>query len=134
MSEECRAAPERDGLDSLPLIAVPVSFGEQVGSWLPSPALLFQQSGGAFYSLAPIALMIGIFYLLVIMPSRKRQKRLQEMLANLVSGDRVVTNGGLTGTVVGLSEARVTLRIPPDGIKLDFGRNAIVAMAEKPGD
>lgn len=134
MSNERCAATQRDGLDSLSLIAVPVSVGEQFGLWLPSPALLLQQSGSAFYSLAPIALMIGIFYLLVIMPARKRQKRLQEMLANLVSGDRVVTNGGLRGTVVGLSEARVTLRIPPDGIKLEFARNAIVGMAEKPGD
>lgn len=81
----------------------------------------------------PILLMIGIFFLLVIWPARKRQKKLEQMLANLVSGDRVVTNGGLVGTVVGLSEGRVTLRIAPDGVKLEFARNAVVAMADKPG-
>lgn len=96
------------------------------------PALLLQQSGfGAFL---PIVLMIGIFFFLVIMPARKRQKKLEQMLADLATGDRVVTNGGLTGTVVGLSEKKVTLRIPPDGTKLEFARNAIVGMAEKPGE
>ena len=96
---------------------------------LAAPALLLQQSGwGAF---VPILLMIGIFFLLVILPARKRQKKLEHMLANLASGDRVVTNGGLTGTVVGLAESRVTLRVPPDGVKLEFARSAVVGMAEK---
>lgn len=98
----------------------------------PTPALLLQQSGlGAFL---PFILLIGIFFFLVIMPARKRQKKLEQMLANLETGDRVVTNGGLTGTVVGLSENKVTLRIPPDGTKLEFARNAVVGMAEKPGE
>ncbi len=108
-------------------------LAERLASGLLVPALLLQQSGGLLYSLAPIALMIAIFYLLVIMPARKRQKRLEQMLAELKSGDRVVTNAGLAGTVVGLSEARVTLRVPPDGVKLEFARNAVVGMAEKPG-
>lgn len=93
--------------------------------------MLLQGSG--FSPFVPIVLMIGIFFLLVIWPARKRQKKLERMLADLVSGDRVVTNGGLVGTVVGLSEGRVTLRIAPDGVKLEFARNAVVGMAEKPG-
>lgn len=96
------------------------------------PALLLQQSGlGAFL---PFILLIGIFFFLVIMPARRRQKKLEQMLADLATGDRVVTNGGLTGTVVGLSENKVTLRIPPDGTKLEFARSAVVGMAEKPGE
>ena len=55
------------------------------------------------------------------------------MFANLATGDRVVTNGGLVGTVVGLAEGRVTLRIAPDGVKLEFARTAVVGMAEKAG-
>ena len=108
---------------------MPVFFLEQAALSI-APALLLQQSGfGAFL---PIVLMIGIFFMLVIMPARKRQKKLEAMLANLASGDRVVTNGGLTGTVVGLSDNKVTLRVPPDGTKLEFARNAVVGMAEKP--
>ncbi len=79
----------------------------------------------------PILLMVGIFVALVILPARKRQKKLDELLANLASGDRVVTNGGITGSVVGLAESRVTLRVPPDGVKLEFARTAVVGMAEK---
>lgn len=102
---------------------------ELLASWQPSPALLLQQSG--LGSLMPILLMVVIFVVLVILPARKRQKKLDEMLANLATGDKVVTNGGLTGTVVGLADARVTLRIPPDGLKLEFARTAVVGMAEK---
>ncbi len=108
-----------------------LSIAERVTSSLPSPALLLQQS--SWQAFVPLLLMIGIFFLLVILPARKRQKKLEQMLSNLVSGDRVVTNGGLTGTVVGLGEGRVTLRVPPDGVKLEFARNAVVGMAEKPG-
>ncbi len=101
-------------------------------SWCPvTPALLLQQGG--FGSFVPILLMIGIFVLLVIMPARKRQKKLEKMLAELRTGDRVVTSGGLTGTVVGLTDGAVVLRIPPDGVKLEMARNAVVGMAEKPG-
>ncbi len=96
-----------------------------------SPALLLQQSG--WQAFVPLLLMIGIFFLLVILPARKRQKKLERMLADLASGDRVVTNGGVTGVVVGLSDDRVTLRVPPDGVKIEFSRNAVVGMAEKSG-
>ncbi len=81
----------------------------------------------------PILLMVAIFLVIVILPARRRQKKLEQMLSNLRTGDRVVTNAGLTGTVVGLAEGRVTLRLPPDGLKLDFGRSAVVGMAEPPG-
>ena len=106
-----------------------VLSAEQLAAWQPPAALLLQQSG--FASLVPILLMIGFFVVLVILPARKRQKKLDQMLANLAAGDQVVTNGGLTGTVVGLTDSRVTLRIAPDGLKLEFARSAVVSMAEK---
>ena len=92
------------------------------------PALLLQQSGMSAFM--PILLMVAIFVLVVILPARRRQKKLDQMLASLKTGDRVVTNAGLTGTVVGLGSARVTLRLPPDGTKLEFARSAVVGMAE----
>ena len=115
----------------LPVIAVHLSIVEALALWMPAPALFLQQS--SWRAFLPLLLIFGIFFLLVILPARKRQKRLEQMIADLSSGDRVVTNGGLTGTVVGLAEGRVTLRIPPDGVKLEFARNAVVGMAEKPG-
>lgn len=101
---------------------------EQVEPWLAVPALLLQGSG--FGPFVPIILMIGIFVVLVILPSRKRQKKLEQMLADLATGDRVITNGGVVGTVVGLRKGRITLRIAPDGVKLEFTRKAVVGMAE----
>lgn len=101
----------------------------QPDEWLPVPALMLQGSG--FGPFVPIILMIGIFFLLVILPARRRQKKHDKMLANIVSGDRVVTSGGLVGTVVGLREDRLTLRIAPDGLKLEFNRSAVVGMAER---
>ena len=103
----------------------PLGFGPVV------PAFLLQQSGISAF--LPILLMVGIFLLIVILPARRRQKKLDQMLENLKTGDRVVTNAGLTGTVVGLGTARVTLRLPPDGTKLEFARTAVVGMAEQPG-
>ncbi len=97
----------------------------------PRPALLLQFAE-SLGPLLPIVLMMGIFYMLVIMPTRKRQKRLEKMLANLSSGDRVVTNGGMIGTVVGLSDATVTLRVKPDSVKLEFSRSAVAGMADEP--
>lgn len=94
------------------------------------PALLLQ-SAPSLGPLLPIVLIMGIFYLLVIMPTRKRQKQLEEMLANLSAGDRVVTNGGLIGTIVALTETTVTLRLRPDSVKLEFSRSAITGTAEE---
>ncbi len=116
----------------MPAIAVHLFTMEQAVMRMPTPAMLLQQSGfGAFL---PIVLLFGIFFLLVIMPARKRQKKLEAMLANLSSGDQVVTNGGISGTIVGLADTKVTLRIPPDGTKLEFARNAVVGMADKPSN
>lgn len=65
---------------------------ERIDLSLAPLAMLLQGSGWSPF--VPILLMIGIFFLLVIWPARKRQKKLDAMLADLVSGDRVVTNGG----------------------------------------
>lgn len=118
-------------LASSTLISVHLPTLDQVHPGLAVTAMLLQQS--SWQAFMPILLMIGIFVMLVILPARKRQKKLEQMLADLSSGDRVVTNGGLTGTVVGLAEGSVTLRIAPDGVKLQFARSAVVGMAEKAG-
>jgi preprotein translocase subunit YajC len=60
---------------------------------------------------------------------RRRQKKLESMLSELKNGDRVVTSGGLVGTVVGLGDDNsVTIRIKPDNVKLQFARNAVTSV------
>ncbi len=59
----------------------------------------------------PLLLMFAVFYFLLIRPQQKRQREHQEMLSRLKKGDRVVTNGGLVGTVVALTDTEITLEI-----------------------
>ena len=66
-----------------------------------------------------------IIWLLIIRPQQKRQKDLEKMLKGLKKGDRVLTSGGLYGTVVGLDEAKTVLKVAED-VKLEFSRSAIV--------
>jgi preprotein translocase subunit YajC len=89
----------------------------------------FQGIGGA--GIGPIAMMVGIFaifYFLLIMPQQRRQKKWQEMLTKIKSGDKVVTSGGLTGTVLSLKDDSLVLRVPPDNIKLEVSRSSIVSL------
>ena len=73
--------------------------------------------------------MVGIFYLVLFLPMRRRQRKLDELLANLKSGDKVVTNAGVIGVITGLTDATVTLRVKPDNVKIEFARSAINGIA-----
>lgn len=77
----------------------------------------------------PVLIMVAIFYFLLIAPVRKRQKQHDEMLANLKHGDRVVTNGGLFGVVVGIQDDRVRLKIG-DQVKVDVQKQGIAGLDE----
>lgn len=82
-------------------------------------------TGSQFVSLLPIVAIFLVFYFLLILPNQKRQKKLQQMLAGLKNGDRVVTNGGIHGTIVGIKDDYVVLRVPPDQTKLEVLRSSI---------
>ena len=79
-------------------------------------------------SLALPILFFVVLYFLMIAPNQKKQKKWQEMLSQLKSGDRVTTNGGIKGTVLTVKEDVVVLRIQPDGVKLEFVKSAIAAV------
>ena len=97
----------------------------------PNPALLLQSTGSAGGMLIPMIVMVGIFYLVLFLPMRRRQRKLDELLANLKSGDKVVTNAGVIGVIMGLTDATVTLRVKPDNVKIEFARSAINGIAEE---
>jgi preprotein translocase subunit YajC len=81
---------------------------------------------------APLILIMIIFYFLMIMPAQKRQKKISQMLAALKNGDKVITNGGIYGTVVGVENDSVQLRIS-DQVKIKVARNAVAGLqAETP--
>lgn len=72
----------------------------------------------------PIVAIVAVFYFLVIAPANKQRKQLQEMLAALKKGDRVVTSGGVHGTIQGIEGETVQLRIA-ENVKIKVDRAAI---------
>jgi len=80
--------------------------------------------GGLMTMLLPFIIMFAVFYFLLIRPQQKRQKARNQMLASLKKGDKVVTIGGLHGTIVELTDDKVVLRVN-DVTKLTFDRSAV---------
>ena len=92
--------------------------------------LLAVQSGGfSLITIAPLLFIFAIFYLLLIMPQQRRQKKWQQMLGELKTGDKVVTSGGVRGTIVALKDDSLHLRIPPDNLRLEVTRASVVSVS-----
>jgi preprotein translocase subunit YajC len=85
-----------------------------------------QQPGG-IVAFLPLLFILGIFYLIVFLPARRRQKKTQEMIDNLKAGDKVITNGGIYGTIVGFKADRIQLRVA-ENVKIELSRNAVTAL------
>ncbi len=83
---------------------------------------------GHLSSLALPILFFAALYFLMIAPNQKKQKKWQEMLGQLKSGDKVTTNGGIRGTVLNVKDDVVVLRVQPDGLKLEFVKSSIATM------
>jgi len=74
-----------------------------------------------------IFLAIGlIFYFIVFLPNKKRQKALQDMLNNLKNGDKLITSGGIFGVVAGIKDDRIQLKVA-DHVKIEISKSAIVS-------
>lgn len=102
------------------LQAAPASPSAQPFGLLGSPIFL-------------LVLLLPIWYFLLIAPQRKKQKQLQAMLEELKNGDRVVTNGGILGTIVRVNkgEDEVRLRIAPS-VEIDIKRVSVVDVVSEP--
>jgi preprotein translocase subunit YajC len=91
-------------------------------------------NGGGILQILPLMIgMFAIMYFLIIRPQQKQKRERESLLRAIKKGDRVVTSGGLYGTVVGLSEHTVTLKVA-DQVKLDFERSAIGRIVPVAGD
>jgi preprotein translocase subunit YajC len=89
------------------------------------------QSGGnvnMIMNFAPIVLILGVFYFLLIRPQQKKAKEHQTMLDNLKKGDAVITNGGIYGKVMALTDQAITLEIA-DKVRIRVSRSAIAGLA-----
>ena len=76
--------------------------------------------------IAPLIFIFAIFYFLLIMPQQRRQKKWQTMLDALKTGDKVVTSGGLKGTIVALKDDSIHLRVPPDNLRVEVTKASVM--------
>jgi len=89
--------------------------------------ILLQAQGAPAFLGNPIWMMVivmGIFYVLLILPQQRRQKQLRAMIAAVKSGDKVITTGGVYGTIAGIDGDTLILRIA-DQVKIRIARSAI---------
>ncbi|MEW6511474.1 MAG: preprotein translocase subunit YajC [Bacteroidota bacterium] len=105
----------------LPILMMQPSQGGDAGQGLMSTLLMF-------------ALIIGIFYFMILRPQQKRQKERQKLLNALKKGDKVITAAGMYGTIAGLDEKTVLVQVA-DNVKMKFERSAITSIvSEGSGD
>jgi preprotein translocase subunit YajC len=89
--------------------------------------MMFQGGLGALGGLLPMLLIIGVFYLLLIRPQQKRQRELQQTIAELKAGDRVVTTGGIIGTITTVRDTSLLIRSADKSI-LEIARSAVAGI------
>jgi len=97
--------------------------------------LLMQPSGqdggsGLVSTLVMFGLIFLIFYFMIIRPQQKRQRERQKLLEALKKGDKIVTGGGLHGTIVGMEEKTVLVQIA-DGVKVKVDRGSVAAVTRE---
>jgi preprotein translocase subunit YajC len=83
--------------------------------------------GSLLTALIPFILVFVIFYVLIILPTRKKQRKHLEMVNNLKPGDRVITTGGIYGTVMSVQQDRIEVRIAAN-VKVDVTKSAVGAI------
>jgi len=93
--------------------------------WAAAPA---PGAGGGMGMLLPILLFIPLLYLMMIRPQQKKQKQWQQMLANIKTGDRVTTAGGIRGVILSIKDDSIIIRVAPDNLKLEVTKNAIASV------
>ena len=92
--------------------------------------IFFQGAGSGFVQLLPILLIIAVFYFLLIRPQQRRQKQLQETIASLKIGDRVVTTGGIIGVITTVRDTSFLIRSADKSI-LEIARSAVAGVDEE---
>jgi preprotein translocase subunit YajC len=84
-----------------------------------------QGAPSAWVQLMPFALVLAIFYFIILMPMKRRQQKVATFLEGLKEGDKVVTSGGIYGTITKVGDQALQLQIA-DRVRIDVSRNAIV--------
>ena len=96
-----------------PLFGMLLAFGGTSGQVSPLVQLI------------PFALVLAIFYFVILLPTRNRQKKVEAFLAALKVGDKVVTSGGIFGSIAKITDEAISLQSAPN-VRVDISRAAIV--------
>lgn len=95
---------------------------------MEQPILMLQAaSPDMLIQFAPILIIGVIFYLLIFMPMRKRQKKVESMIAAIKNGDKVITSSGIYGVVAGVKDKTFILKIA-DQVKIEVSKNAVAGL------
>tara|TARA_B100000614_G_C14441819_1_gene450518 strand:+ start:320 stop:718 length:399 start_codon:yes stop_codon:yes gene_type:complete len=105
------------------MFSLPLLVGAPEGAAAGGPASVAP-------TLVTFGLVFAIFYFLIIRPQNKRQKETKQMLENLKKGDRVVTIGGIRGTIFSMKDDAVVLKVD-DNTKIQFSKSAISSVVDK---
>jgi len=103
-----------------------------MGEWMQDAAFPFLVAMGAppngapaWVSFIPFALVLGIFYFVILLPMKRKQQKVDSFLSSLKVGDRVVTSGGIFGSITGITEQAVQLQIA-EKVRSELAKSAIV--------
>lgn len=93
------------------------------------------KQGNLMTLIVPFALMFAILYLLIIRPQRRKQKHLQEMIANVRKHDNIVTTGGVHGVVISVKEKEIIVRVDDNkDVKLKIDKSAVTSVSVPKSD
>ena len=105
-----------------------VAFAQATQAAPEGPSSLDQM----IHMLSLLGITVGIVYFMIIRPQQRKQKETEAMRSSIRKGDRVLTTGGLFGTVVGEKEGIIVLKVADD-VKMEFARESIVQVKERSG-
>ena len=92
----------------------------------------FQSSGGSgssFMALWPFLAIFAIMYFLILRPQQKKQKKHQQMIGELKKGDKIITAGGIHGSIVGIKEQTIIVKVD-ENVKLELTRSSVASKIE----
>ena len=109
----------------LAALFVNLAFVSNAFAMAGQPAQGGKEGGGGLLGLfLPMIIVFGIFYLLLIRPQQKQQKKIRSMLETMQRGDEVITRGGIHGRIAGIAEGVITLEIA-DNVKIKINKEYI---------
>ena len=115
------------GFSLYPMISTILFLAQQA---LPAGPPAGSPSPGLLPSLLPFVFMIVIFYFLLIRPQQRRQKEQQRLLANLKTGDKVVTSSGIHGLIANVKDSTVLLKIA-DNVKIEVEKSSVATVSKQ---